>query len=59
LKTLRTTVLLFQCYLLRAGVGTCGPHKHLIWPTIELSLPKLEYNIVSKRTIHDKQALKV
>jgi len=34
---------------LRQGWGTCGPPKNLIRPVSEFSLPKLEYNIASKR----------
>jgi len=35
---------------LNQGWGTCGPREHLIWPATEFSLPKLEYNIASKRS---------
>jgi len=36
--------------LLEQGWGTCAPREHLIWPASEFSLPKLEYNIASKRS---------
>jgi len=40
----------------KTGWGTCdprakcGPREHLIWPASEFSLPKLGYNIASKRS---------
>jgi len=43
--------------------GTCnlqakyGPHEHFIWPASEFLLTKLEYNIASKRKLHDKPIL--
>ena len=45
-------IFLHSRYLLtlNQGWGTYGPHEHLIWPASEFSLPKLEYNIASKRS---------
>jgi len=38
------------CVRLYQGWGTCGTREHLIWPASEFPLPKLEYNIASKRS---------
>jgi len=32
-----------------SGKGTCCPGEYLVWPGPEFSLPKLQYNVVSKR----------